>query len=492
MSRIVVVGGGITGLAAAHHLHRQGADYLLVEARDRLGGKIVTETVDGFLLDGGPDAFLSERRQVFELTEQVGLSGRLLNTNDAHRGTFVFSGGRLHRLPEGLVMMVPTRILPFLASPLVSWPGKLRMALDLVLPPRRGEGDESLAHFVTRRLGREALDKIAEPLVAGIHAGDPETMSLAASFPRFLEMERRHGSLIRAMLAARRRPAAPPSATGAPGAAAGPGGAPPRRTYFMSYVGGMGELPAAVAARLDPARVVVGRAVTRIDAAAPAAPGGPEAGAAGGRAPYRVHVAGMAPVEAAAVVLAVPAPAAAALLASVAPEVAARLQAMTFASSATVNLAFRRADLPRPLEGFGFVVPAVEGRRIMGVTYTSVKWDHRVPDEESVLLRVFVGGRANQALAEADEAAILAAVREELGDILGIAAPPRLARVHPWRRAWPQYALGHRERVAALASALAAHPGLCLAGDSYHGVGIGHCIQSGVDAAARALAARRA
>lgn len=466
---VAVVGGGIAGLAAAYRLQERGAAYVLFEAEGRLGGKILTERVDGFVLDGGPDAFLSERQQVLDLSEKVGLADRLLGTNDSRAGTYVFSGGRLHRLPEGLVMMVPTRLLPFLASPLVSWPGKLRMALDLVLPPRAGDRDESLASFVRRRLGREALEKIAEPLVAGIHAGDPETMSLRACFPRFLEMERRHGSLIRAMLAARRRPAASPR----------PGAAGPRRTYFMSYIGGMGELPAAVAARLDPRRLRTGCPVRRLEAVA-----GPD-----GRQTYRLFPAGEAPVEAAAVVLAVPAPAAAELLAPLAPAAADRLRQIPFTSTATVSLAYRRADFPHPLEGFGFVVPAVERRQVMGVTYTSIKWDHRSPDPEVILLRAVVGGPHNRELAEARPEEIVSAARAEVAAILGVTAPPLLARAYRWVGGWPQHTVGHLERLAAIEGELAALPGLQLAGASYRGHGIGLCIQSGYDAAEAALRA---
>lgn len=476
---VAVVGGGIAGLAAAHRLRQRGAPYLLFEAAGRLGGKILTEAVDGFVLDAGPDAFLSERRQVLELSAAVGLEDRLIGTNDERAGTYVFSRGRLHCLPDGLVMMVPTRLLPFLASPLVSWPGKLRMALDLVLPPRRDDADESLASFVRRRLGREALERIAEPLVAGIHAGDAETMSLKTCFPRFLEMERRHGSLIRGMLAARRRRAAAAPAPGGAEAPA-PGRAGLRRTYFMSYRGGMGELPAAVAARLEDDRVRRGCPVRRLEAVA-----GP-----GGRPRYRLLVEGAPPVEAAAVVLAIPADAAAALLAPLAPEVAATLGTIPFVSTATVSLAYRRADFPAPPAGFGFVVPAVEGRRVMGVTYTSIKWDFRVPDPDHVLLRAVVGGPAGRDLAEAAPERILEAVRAELADILGVTAPPRLARVYRWVRGWPQHTVGHLERMAAAEAALAARlPGVTLAGGSYRGHGIGLCIQSGWDAAERALAA---
>ncbi len=509
MKTVVIVGGGIAGLAAAFHLQekaRAGAPvrYVLLEREPRLGGKILTERVDGFLLDGGPDCFVSEKPGVFELAARLGIEHRLLPSNEEHKGTFVLSGGRLHRLPEGLMLMVPTRILPFLASPLISWPGKLRMAMDLFLPPRRDDADESLASFVTRRLGREALEKIAEPLVSGIHgAAAPEEMSVRASFPRFIKMEQEHGSLIRAMLAARRK--TPPGdaggagrgsmgAGGAGASAAGAGGAPAppspgsRRTFFMSFVGGMGELVEAVTARLDPAAILTGHPVTAIEERTGNGEGtGARPGAGGGHPPFAVHVEGRAPIEADAVIVAAPSADAARLLEAIDGEMTANLAGIRLASTAVVCVAYLREDVPHPLEGFGFIVPAVEHRRIMGVTYSSIKWDGRTPDDRTVLLRVFIGGARNHDLIRSGEAEILSAVRQELRDILGIAATPVLARVYRWLDAMHQYTLGHLDRVAAIEAALGRHPGLCLAGGAYRGVGVGECIRSGFAAAERAL-----
>lgn len=471
MKRVVVIGGGISGLAAAFQLQtevrRRGlpVEYVLLEKDNRLGGKILTERVDGYVLDGGPDCFVSEKPGVFDLAGRTGIEEDLLCSNEARQGTFVLSGGRLHRLPEGLMLMVPTRIGPFLASPLISWPGKLRMALDLVLPRRRETGDESLESFVVRRLGREALDKIAEPLVSGIHgAADPAEMSVQASFPRFIKMEQEYGSLIRAMLAARRK--APPKPTG--GAAA----QRPKRTFFMSFKGGMGELSEAVAARLDPGHVRLGAGVTRLERAG---------------AGYLVRLEGGETLPADAVIAATPANVTAQLLADLDPAVAALVGEIRLASTATVSLAYRREDIPRPLEGFGFIVPGVEKRRIMGVTYSSIKWDHRTPDDRTVLLRVFVGGARNLPLITGSEGALLRAVREELRSILGIAGEPVLARAYRWPDAMHQYTLGHLNRVAAIEQGIARHPGLCLAGAAYRGVGIGDCIQSGFAAAERVL-----
>ncbi len=472
MRRVVIIGGGITGLSAAYTLQRQvqalGApvDFRLIEKDNRLGGKLLTDKVDGFVLEGGPDCFVAEKQSVFELSARLGITGRLLPSNEENKGTFVLSGGRLHALPEGLMLMVPTRIAPFLRSPLMSWSGKLRMCLDLVIPPRGGEADESLSSFVTRRLGREALDKIAEPLIGGIHAGDSEQMSLKASFPRFIQLERQYGSLIRAMLAARKKRPAEPT------------GASPRRTYFMSFAGGMGELPTTLAEHLDPQRILLGHRVTRLTKKAPApGPGG-----------YVVEVEGREPIEADALIVATLANDAAGLLREVDEAASRRLGEISLASSATVSLAYRRSDITRRLEGFGFVIPRSEGRRIMAVTYSSSKWDHRVPSEEYALLRVFVGGALNQQLVTLDDADLISIVRQELEDILGLRARPLFTRIYRWVKGMSQYTLGHLERMAFIEERAARHPGLFLAGGSYRGVGVPDCINGGTRAAEAALA----
>ncbi len=472
---VVIVGGGLAGLAAAHCLEEEARtgrplEYLLLEQENRLGGKILTEREDGFLLDGGPDCFVTEKPGVIELAETLGVADRLLPSNEANRGTYVLAGGRVVPLPEGLLLLVPTRLGPFLASPLISWRGKLRMALDLFLPRRRDGADESLEEFVLRRLGREALDRIAEPLVAGIHAGDPRTMSVRASFPRFIKMEEEYGSLIRAMLAARRR--------------APRGNAPPgiRRTFFMSFRDGMGELTAALQASLAPGRWRVGTAVRRIRPAIAGDPAG---------AHYVVEVDGSGPVAARSVVLATPSFATAALLQDLDPPLAELVGGIPTVSTAVVHLAYRRAELPA-LRGFGVLVPRVEGRRIKAVTYSSVKWEGRVPDPSLVLMRVFVGGPGQEHLAalSRDELAALAAA--EVGTLLGFDAAPLLARVHRWPRGLHQYVVGHLARLDRIGAALDRRPGLFLAGSAYRGIGAGDCLRSGREAARQAVRSLRA
>ncbi|MHB1126110.1 MAG: protoporphyrinogen oxidase [Bacillota bacterium] len=467
MKRIVIIGGGITGLAAAYVLHKaslkQDIEYLLFERDSRLGGKILTEEVEGFVIEGGPDCFLTEKPQVAQLCRDMGMEDRLLGTYEENKGTFVLAGGKLHQLPEGLMLMVPTKILPFAMSNLISWPGKFRMALDLFIPPKKGEGDESLGSFVRRRLGEEALDKIAEPLVGGVHAGDPEEMSLQASFPRFLDMERKYGSLIRAMLAARKKMPFPTA-----------GG--PQRTYFSSLVEGMGELVTALQARLDSERLIAGHGVTGIVKGY-----GPD-----GHAVYNVEISGRGVVPADAVIMAVPANEAATLLGEIDPVAANQLAGISLASSATVSLVYRRDELPAFPKSFGFVIPASEKRKIMAVTFTSLKWN-RDKDNRYLLLRVFVGGAKNQKLAELPEEEILKLVKEELQAILGITASPRLTRVYRWIKGMPQYTLGHLKRVESIEEGLSRHPGLFIAGGSYRGIGTPDCIHSGTTAAQRAL-----
>jgi protoporphyrinogen/coproporphyrinogen III oxidase len=460
--RIVVVGGGIAGLAAAHRLvelardERRPLDLVLLEATGRLGGTIRTERSEDFLLEAGADSFISEKPWALALAERVGLGSRLRRTDDRFRRTYVVRQGRLHPLPEGFLLLAPTRAWPVLASGVFSWRGKLRLGLDLVLPRRSGATDESLGSFVRRRLGREVLERVAQPLVGGIYTADPDRLSLAATMPRFLALEREHRSLILGL----RRTARTGEAAGASGV---------RWSLFVTLAGGMEELVGALAARLPAGAVRVGASVAGL---APAPDG------------WRVHPRDGAPLHADGVVLAGAAPAMAALVSAADPGLASRLGGITYASSATVALAYPRAAVRHPLDGFGFVVPRVEGRAILACTFSSVKYPGRAPDG-AVLLRVFVGG-ALQAdlLARADEDLIRLA-HDDVATLLGITGDPVLARV--WRHpgAMPQYDVGHLDRVAAIESRLEAFPSLALAGAAYRGVGIADCVRSGEAAAER-------
>jgi oxygen-dependent protoporphyrinogen oxidase len=463
----VVVGGGVSGLAAAHRaveLARERGrplELTLLEAGDRLGGTIQTERRDGFLVECGPDSFLSEKPWALALCRRLGLEDRLVRTDDRFRRTFVAFRGSLHPLPEGFQLLAPTQLRPFLSSSLFSWRGKLRMACDLLLP-RGSDPDESLGAFVQRRLGREALERVAQPLVAGIYTADPDELSLAATMPRFLEMERRERSVILALWRAARK---------APGLHAGASGA--RWSLFVTFAEGMEELIRVLATRLPPGAVRLKERVT----------GATREGGA-----WRVTTARGAVFDGDALILAPEAYQAARILRYVDPALAHLLEGIPQASSATVTLAYRRDEIGHPLDGFGFVVPQVERRAIIACSFSSVKYPGRAPDGHA-LLRVFMGGAMNESVLEADDGALIATARAELHSLLGVAAAPRFARVARYPRAMPQYHVGHLARVETIERAVARHPGLRLVGGAYRGVGIADCVRSGEEAALALLGA---
>ena len=461
--KLIVVGGGVTGLAAAHRaveLARERAialDLTLFEARPRLGGTIGTERADGFLVEVGPDSFLSEKPWALALCRRLGVEDRLVRTDDRFRKVFVWRAGRLHPLPDGFQLLAPTKLGPFVTSGLFSWPGKLRMALDLILP-RGVSDDESLGAFVRRRLGREALERVAQPLVAGIYTADPDDLSLAATMPRFRELERRDRSVILGLWRAARR--APLDGTS---------GA--RWSLFVTFQNGMEELVTTLASRLPPGATLLKQRVDEIERR-------------GGR--WRVVSAEGSLIEADRVIVAVAAHISGRLLRYVDPALATLLGEIPYASSATVTLGYRRTDVPHPVDGFGFVVPRTEHRVLLACTFSSVKYPGRAP-EGHVLLRCFVGGALNEGVLELDDATLVARAREELRQALGVTAEPVLTRVSRWAKAMPQYHVGHGERVEAIERCAAALPGLHLAGGAYRGVGIADCIRSGEAAAERAL-----
>ena len=463
--RLIVVGGGLSGLAAAHRaveLARERGrplELTLLEGADRLGGTIQTERRDGFLVECGPDSFLSEKPWALALCRRLGVEDRLIGTDDRFRRVFVVFRGRLHPLPDGFQLLAPTRLGPLLASSLFSWPGKLRMACDLWLP-RGGHPDESLGAFVRRRLGREALERVAQPLVGGIYTADPDELSLGATMPRFLEMERRERSVILALWRAARR---------APAQHAGTSGA--RWSLFVTFAEGLEELIRLLATRLPPGAVRLKERVSAV-----------ERDGAG----WRVTTAGGAAVTGDALILAPEAHQVARLLRYVDPGLAHVLEGIPYASSATVTLAYRRADVRHPLDGFGFVVPQVEHRPVIAGTFSSVKYPGRAP-EGHALLRVFIGGALNESVLEAEDAALVGIARAELGDLLGATGAPLFTRVARYPRAMPQYHVGHAVRAEAIELAVARHPGLRLAGGAYRGVGIADCVRSGEEAAEKLL-----
>ncbi len=453
--RVAIVGGGISALACAVDLKDRGFDFTIFEKENSAGGKLVTEKIGDLVVEGGPDSYLPEKVWSVQLIRKIGLAGDMLCSNDEFKGTFIYSGGRLHRLPEGVMLMVPTMIMPLATSSLISWPGKIRMGMELFVPRRKDHNDESLADFVTRRLGGECLDKIAEPLVAGIHTSNPVNMSVLAIFPRFIDMEQKSGSLIKGMVMAMKR-MPPPNPSG------------PSMTYFMSLKEGMQELAHRCVSTIGAERVKTGTSVVSV---------------AKKENGYRLAFGDGTTADFDAVVLATPAHITKDILRAVDKELCDRLSAIEWSSSATISLAFRKEDIKRPLRGFGFIVPRVENRRVNACTWSSIKWSHRAP-EDTLLIRSYVGGGHHEELVSLNDDDLLGVVLEELREIVDITAKPVFFKVYRWFRGMPKYTVGHLGRIAAIDEKLKAHRGLYLIGCSYRGIGIGDCVKSGFDAAA--------
>jgi len=454
MKKVVIIGGGIAGLTAAYRLQQWGRgvlEYRLLESLPRFGGKITSTREDGFLVEGGPDSFSIHKAPGLELCRSLGLESQFLNVKAASRKALIWSDGKLQPMPAA-------EIAPFLKSSLITWPGKLRMGMDLFIPPRQDDGgDESLAAFMRRRLGCEALDKIADPLMAGIHAGDPEKLSLNSTFPRFPELERKYGSLIRAIWEQRggRRPEAVPKMPFSP---------------LVTLKGGLQQLINALVSKLDPGAVSLNRRILTVRRTVD---------------DYEVFVQGETAIRADAIIFATPAYVTAGLIESMAPRLASKLREIRYVSTATVSLGFRRSDVPGLLDSSGYLVPHNQQRRILGCTWCSNKFDGRAPDDY-VLMRVFIGGARAEHLAEQADAALIELARQELLTTMGINASPVLEKVFRWQKANPQYEVGHRARLAEIDQLISQYSGLYLAGAGYRGIGIPDCIQSG-NLAAQAL-----
>lgn len=472
MTRVLIIGGGISGLSAAYALQealrqsdrRDSCQLTLLEQDGRWGGKILTEEVGGFLLEGGPDSFVSFKPWALALCSSMGLEGDLMGTNPRQKTTYVLCRGKLVPLPEGLMLMGPGSLLPFLASPLLSPCGKIRAGFDLFVPPRRGEADESLASFVRRRVGGEMLERVVEPLMAGIYAGDAEHLSVRSTFPRLLDIEKEHGSLIRGMMA-----------KGKPAASEGSGEEKPRWSMFVTLRGGLAQLSQSLVERLSHVTMTSRRSVVSLHRK-------------GNQEPrYFVQIDNGEILEGEAVVLATPAFVSGALLEGLNPGLASLLKSIPYLSTATVSLAYRREGIAHPLGGYGFVIPKGEKRRIIACTWTSTKWPHRSP-EDHVLLRCYLGGAGQEEVALLEEGKMLDVVREEVRSIMGITAEPALARVYRWEKSMPQYLVGHEEKLSTMETLLAGQPGLFLAGSAYRGIGIPDCIHDGEVVASKVVA----
>jgi len=466
--RIAIIGGGIAGLAAAYELEKARAagaavEYTLFEERPRLGGSLASEVVGGAVLERGPDSFLTEKPAAAELCRELGLGDELIPSNDAARKTYIVTRNRLVALPDGLMFLIPTKLVPTALTRLFSVRTKMRMALELLHPPRPSDGDESVAALVKRHFGQEAVDRLADPLFSGIYGGDATHLSAQTVLPRLVEMETKHGSLTRGMLAAHRKMRAMAknsSKTQNRGAA-----------IFTALRGGMGKLVDAIAARLDGRSVRTATPVSGIEKTAEG---------------WRIAAGGVSE-EFDALIMAAPAWIAGELLTPVDAVLGAELGGIPYSSSITVNLVYDEGKIGPLPEGFGFLVPAVEGRAMLACTFVHRKFLGRTPPGKAVF-RAFLGGMNREAmLAESDEA-LIATVRREMAAILGTKTfsadvEPEHAQVSRWRRAMAQYSVGHQDRVKRIAARVAELPGLRLAGNAYDGIGIPDCIRTGRKAA---------
>ncbi len=471
---IAIIGGGITGLATAHTIQTYARKnnlplrFTLFESSARLGGKVSSEAAEGFVVEGGPDSFLLQKPWAAELALALGLESQLIGTNEKQRKLFVVNHGRLIPMPDGVMLIIPTRFMPFITSPLISWPGKIRMGMDLFIPRRKDDADESIGNFIRRRLGKEALNKLAAPLLSGIHVSDPEQQSLLGTFPRFRNIEKQHGSLIRGMLAQRRAAAQKNSKPRQEQDAR-----PWKRSAFVSLKGGMAQLVEALEQALDGGELRTNCPVSQIR---------PQAG--GG---YQITTQDEETTQADAVVLATPAYVSAKLVESFSPTLSQALNTIRYVSTATVSLAYNRSEVGSVIDGVGFIIPRSENRFISACTISSTKFSSRAPQGQ-LLLRCFVGGPGREDDVFKSDAEIIANVRADLSDLAGVQAEPLLARVFRWNKGNAQYDVGHLERVRQMHALCAEFPGLYLTGSAYEGIGVPDCIHQGQQAAEKAIA----
>jgi protoporphyrinogen/coproporphyrinogen III oxidase len=451
MKRIAIIGGGIAGLSAAFYLEkarRAGADlqWALFEKSDRLGGVIQTERHDGFVIEAGPDSFLSIKPDAARVCQELGLGDQLIPSNDASRKTYILVKGSLVPIPHGLEFMVPTRIWPMATTPLFSFSTKLRMAAEVFSSARKDPGDESVGDFVRRHFGQEMVDRVAEPLLAGVYGGNAERLSIRAVLPRFADMERQHGSLVRATLKAK-----------AQVRSKAPAGSKPQ-PLFTSLKNGMQQMVEALTATLPQASIRMGQQNLSLRPV---------------NDDWQIESAGISE-RFQAVLLAAPAPAAAGLLRQFHPALIEGLARIEYTSTAAVALAYDQAELP---PGHGFLVPRSEGRKMMACTFVHKKFSHRAPGDKKLLRCFFSSSRMPDLLTHSDEV-LQQFARQELKEILGLTAEPKFARTFRWDRAMAQYETGHLDRVAEMEKIIAAMPGFHIIGNSFHGIGVPDCIKS--------------
>lgn len=451
MKRIAIIGGGIAGLSAAYYLEkarRSGADlqWTLFEKSDRLGGVIRTEHRDGFVMEAGPDSYLAAKPEATFLCQELGLNHELIWSNDEGRKTYIVVKGKLISIPQGLEFMVPTRVWPMATTPLFSFSTKLRMAAELFSAARKNDADESVGDFVRRHFGQEMVDRVAEPLLAGVYGGNVEGLSVRAVLPRFAEMEREHGSLVRATLRAKAQ------------AKANARRHPQNKALFSSLKNGMEQLVGALLGALPQLSIRLEQQEISVRQV---------------NDDWQVESNGVQE-RFQAVLLAVPAPVAAGLLRQFHPGLIEGLARIQYTSSAAVALAYEDVDLP---PGHGFLVPRSERRKIMACTFVHKKFNHRVPEGKKMLRCFFSSSRMPDLLTHSEEA-LQQIARQELKEILGLNAEPIFARTFLWDRAMAQYETGHLDRVAEMEKMIATMPGFHIIGNSFHGIGVPDCIKS--------------
>jgi oxygen-dependent protoporphyrinogen oxidase len=447
-SKVIIIGGGISGLSAAYYLSKAGMRATLVEKDSRLGGVICTDNMYGCVIEGGPDGFMAAKPWALELIRELGLGDQVIGSNDHSRVTYILKRGHLVPMPDGLMMMVPTKIMPLVGTRLLSWGCKIRMGLEFFRRPSGKREDRSVYEFLMDHYGEEAIDYLAEPLLAGVYGGDPRELSVNSVLTRFVELETKYGSLSRGVLAAPK-----PKGSGSGG------------SFLNTLKNGLGEL----IERLKPSADVMQGTVQALERTGSG---------------YRLKIDG-GWAEADQVIIATPAYHAAKLVQPLQPRLASLLDQTPYTSSVTLALGYRKDTFDHPIKGHGFLVPKRERKYLMGCTWVNNKFDHRAPDEV-VLLRCFMSGNA---LGESDESLVTIA-RGELRRIMGLQAEPFFYRASRWPSSMAQYTVGHEKRVAEIEGLNAELPGLHLIGNAFKGIGIPDCIRMGRDSARKAAGIR--
>jgi oxygen-dependent protoporphyrinogen oxidase len=463
MKKIVVIGGGISGLSTMYYLKKKlnesnkEAELILLEKSDRLGGQIKTEYPEEFVIDGGSDCFIREKPWALKLCKELGIEDNLINTQDENGGTFIYRKKKLHKLPEGLMALVPSKFLEFATTGLFSIFGKLRMSREIFVPMKKNHSDETLSSFIKRRFGRELLDMIAEPLIAGIHAGDPERMSLKSTFPRFLEMEQDFGSLTRATLASRKKMKEMKKIS------KGTPSSDPQYSFFISFKRGMYQFVESLVDRIRDLNLETGKNVKSIEKS--------------DNGKYEVVLDNNEIIKAESVIITTPAYVTSELLKNFNEKISNELAKIPYVKTGTISIAYKKEDIKNMKKAFGFLVPGVEKRKIMAATFTSMKWPNRCPDE-FYLIRCFIGGKYNQQMIELDDDTIISTVKNELKSILGIDAEPYLYRIFRWVDNMPQYNIGHLDLLENIDNEILQYKGFQITGSAYRGIGIPDCINN--------------